>query len=107
MQVADSCLSQNTPVTAGLKWAPEIGLNIVISTTSMAPVGNVFPNRASASLPPDSLAPMMPEPMTVANRNADPKNSEPTRWPGEKYARHRLRFLTGPCGAGLLDDGAA
>jgi hypothetical protein len=58
----------------------------------MAPVGNVFPNRVSASLPPDSLAPMMPDPMTVANRNADPKNSEPTRLPGEKYTHIAYAF---------------
>ena len=76
---AISPLSANTAVTAGLKWAPEIGPNMVISTTSMAPVASVLPSRASATLPPARRSPMMPEPMTVASSRPVPRASAANR----------------------------
>ena len=41
----------------------------------MAPVGIVLPSRAMATLPPAKFSAMMPEPTTVASRNAVPINS--------------------------------
>ena len=70
--------SANTPVTAGLKWAPEIGPNMPISTTSIAPVASVLPSKARATLPPASRSPMMPEPITVASSSAVPSASAAT-----------------------------
>ena len=63
---------KKTMVTAGLKCAPETSPNTRIITTSMAPVATVLPSNAIASLPPESVSPMIPEPTTVANRNAVP-----------------------------------
>jgi hypothetical protein len=61
-----------------LKWAPEIGPSTVIRTTSIAPVGIVFPSSASA---PSSLrlSAMMPEPTTVATSSAVPSASATSR----------------------------
>ena len=66
---------QKANVTAGLKWAPETGPKTIISTTKIAPVGTVFPNKAIAVFPPASLSAMIPEPTTVARRNVVPINS--------------------------------
>ncbi len=63
---------RKTMVTAGLKCAPETSPNTRISTTNMAPVAMVLPSNATASLPPDNVSPMIPEPTTVASRNAVP-----------------------------------
>ena len=46
-----------------------------INTTSMAPVASVFASRAIATFPPARRSPMMPEPTTVARRNAVPSAS--------------------------------
>ena len=62
-------------VTTGLKCAPLIGPNVRISATSPAPVAMVLASSAIATFPPASRSPMMPEPTTVASRNAVPTAS--------------------------------
>ena len=52
----------------------DIGPNSVIKTTSIAPVGIVLPSSAMATLPPDSISAMIPEPTTVASKKAVPTN---------------------------------
>ena len=49
--------------------------DILIKTNRIAPVGIVFPSRATAMLSGDNLSPIIPEPTTVATRKKDPKNS--------------------------------
>src|SRR6187402_3460152 len=62
-------------VTTGLKCAPLIGPNVEISATSPAPVAMVLANSAIATFPAASRSSMMPEPTTVASRNAVPTAS--------------------------------
>ena len=72
-------LRRAASVTIGLKWAPEIGLNVRIRATSAAPVAAVFARRASPTLPPAKRSPMMPEPTTAATRSPVPRPSATTR----------------------------
>ena len=62
-------------MTAGLKWAPEIGPSMVIRTARMAPVASVLPISATASFPAARFSAMIPEPTTVASRNRVPSAS--------------------------------
>ena len=64
---------------AGLKCAPEIGPNARMSATSAAPVASVFASSASATFPPASRSPMMPEPTTAASSIAVPTASATAR----------------------------
>ena len=72
-QAALRCVSQSS--TAGLKCAPDTGPNVRIRHTSAAPVATLFASRATATFPPDSSLPMIPEPTTAAARRAVPMNS--------------------------------
>ena len=66
---------QNIKLTAGLKCAPEIGPSKVISTYNPQPVAMLLPNKATAALPAPNVSPIMPEPVTIANKSAVPMNS--------------------------------
>src|SRR5207302_3371497 len=66
-------------VTAGLKWAPEMGPKVRIKATSAAPVASVFASSATATLPPARRSPMMPEPTTAASSIAVPTASATRR----------------------------
>jgi len=55
-----------------IEMRPEISPKTVISTTNIAPVGMVFPNRAMATFPSASRSAMIPDPMTVASREKVP-----------------------------------
>jgi hypothetical protein len=63
-------------VTAGLKWPPEIGPNVRIKATSVAPVVSVLARRAMATVPAARRSPMMPEPTTAASKKAVPTASD-------------------------------
>src|SRR5580692_8957717 len=67
-------------VTAGLKWAPEIGASARISATKAAPVAMELASKASATFPPASRSAMIPEPTTAISRNAVPRASVTARW---------------------------
>ena len=54
-------------------------LDVRTNATSAAPVAAEFASNATAIFPPARRSPMIPEPTTVANRNAVPRNSATTR----------------------------
>src|SRR5579863_7766395 len=62
-------------VTAGLKWAPEIGPSARISATRAAPVARELASSARATFPPASRSAMIPDPTTAISRNAVPNAS--------------------------------
>ena len=53
--------------------------NVKMRAIRTAPVATVFAKRARAMFPPESRSAMMPEPTTVATRNAVPTNSAMAR----------------------------
>ena len=65
--------------TAGVKWAPETGLNVTITPTSAAAVTAVFANNAIATFPLDNRSAMMPDPTTAASSIAEPIDSAVSR----------------------------
>src|SRR5262245_39973127 len=67
--------SQSAAVTTGLKWAPEMGPNIKISTASPNTVAVEFSSSCSPTSAGDSCAAAMPEPTTTVTSSALPTNS--------------------------------
>ncbi len=65
-------------VTAGLKWAPDIGPSARIITNRMPPVASAGGSRTPGTSAA-SRDPMIPDPTTVASRNAVPAASANTR----------------------------
>ena len=61
--------------TAGLKWAPEICVNININTISPKIVANEFANKIMASISVRFTA-IIPDPTMIIKRNIVPMNSE-------------------------------
>src|SRR5450755_4475508 len=72
-------IAASASVTAGLKWAPLTGPNVRMSATRPAPVATVFASSAMATFPPAKRSAMIPEPTTVAKRNAVPIASDARR----------------------------
>ena len=68
-------VAERAIVTAGLKWAPEIGPSARMIAMSPAPVASVFARSAMATFPPARRSPMMPDPTTVASKSAVPRPS--------------------------------
>ena len=66
-------------VTAGLRCAPETGPKARISATSAPPVASEFASSASATFPPASRSPMIPEPTTATSSSAVPQASATAR----------------------------
>ena len=62
-------------VTAGLKCAPEIGPNVRISATSMAPGRQRVGKQRDRDVSTRERSPIMPEPTTAASSNAVPSPS--------------------------------
>ena len=65
--------------TTGLKCAPEIGPNMRMKVKRPAAVAAAFSNSCRPVSPGESRAAAMPEPITVAARNAEPRNSARAR----------------------------
>ena len=67
--------TRSASVTTGLKWAPETGPKARISATSPAPVAIEFSSSCSPTSSGESRCAAMPEPTTIATRNAVPTAS--------------------------------
>ena len=65
--------------TTGLKCAPETGPNIKMTANSPAAVAAEFSSSSSPVSPGDRRWAAIPEPMTIAARNALPRNSAASR----------------------------
>src|SRR6478672_4859501 len=65
--------------TTGLKWPPETGPNMRMIANSPAAVAVAFSNSWSPTSPGESCSAAMPDPITSAARNAEPKSSASRR----------------------------
>src|SRR4051812_5261672 len=65
----------STSETTGLKWPPLTGPNMRIVAYRPAAVAAAFSSSASPVSPPDSRCAAIPEPITIAARNAEPRYS--------------------------------
>ena len=73
--------------TTGLKWPPDTGPNIRMIANSPAAVAAAFSSNSSPVAPGDSRCAAIPEPITIAARNALPSNSASSR-------RHSAAWFT-------------
>ena len=74
-RIGTSSAQKNASVTAGFKWAPDIGVRIVIKTNRIQPVASVFPISVIALMLFDKLSAIIPEPTTVITRMSVPNPS--------------------------------
>jgi hypothetical protein len=65
--------------TTGLKCAPDTGPNIKMIANSPAAVAAEFSSSCRPVFPGDSCCAAIPEPITIAARNALPRNSAASR----------------------------
>ena len=87
-------------VTAGFKWAPEMGPNVRINARRAAAVATVLASRAMALLPPDSRSDhLRPHNRRQQKGRADQFGRESTR----EIGSHRSRFRMTIADAGQAD----
>ena len=79
----------STNDTTGLKCAPDTGPNIKMIANSPAAVAAAFSSSSRPVSPGDSRCAAIPEPITMAARNALPSNSAASR-------RHNATSFTAP-----------
>ena len=78
---------QSTADTTGLKWAPDTGPNIRISTPSPNTVASEFCSSCRPTSVGDSCWAAMPEPMTTATSSPVPRNSASSRRAQRRHGR--------------------
>ena len=76
-EIPPSAASAND--TTGLKWPPDTGPNIKMIANSPAAVAAEFSSSCRPVSPGDSCWAAIPEPITIAARNALPRNSAASR----------------------------
>ena len=87
--------SQSAAETTGLKWAPETGPNIRISTVRPRSGGVEFSSSCRPTSSGESRWAAMPEPTTTVTSRPVPRNSATSRRPG----RARAALMVPRCGA--------
>ncbi len=69
----------STRETTGLKWAPETGPNIKMMANKPAAVAAAFSKSSKPTSPGERCCAAIPDPMTMAARNPEPRNSAASR----------------------------
>src|SRR4051794_36618617 len=80
--------------------------NVRMSATSTAPVASVLASSATATFPPASRSPMMPDPTTAARSRAVPTSSDMRALMLGAALRTAARFLRGRLGLAGPHEGA-
>src|SRR5919109_3835964 len=94
----------STSETTGLKCPPEIGPNIRMIAKRPAAVAAAFSKSCRPVSPGDRFAAAIPEPITTAARNAEPRNSASRRRGSGAWCKLG-RAPRGQAGDQLIDTG--